>query len=219
MKTLKFYSALFLLTFFVSLGSTFANSLTEEEKAGLQLMREEEKLAHDVYTVLYEKWQLMPFSNITRSETRHFEAIGFLLETYKLEDPAYEEPGKFRNMELAALYDSLVAKGSESLVAALEVGAFIEEVDIKDLQELLEAKPEGQIATVYENLLWGSENHIRAFTHNLSFRDQEYTPKVLSEATYAEIVGANQQHGQNGKRMGQRACGVCNQGGAKCRNR
>lgn len=219
MKTLKFNSALMLLTLFTGLNYSFANALTENEKAGLQLMREEEKLAHDVYTVLFEKWQLLPFSNITRSESRHFEAIGYLLETYNLEDPAYEEPGKFRNKELAELYDSLVAKGAESLVAALEVGAFIEEVDIKDLQELLEAKPEAQIATVYENLLRGSENHIRAFTRNLSFRDQVYTPKVLSVAAYAEIVGINQQPACNGKRMRQRACGTRNNGGAKCRNR
>lgn len=219
MKTLKFKTALLLLTLFIALTPLYAKPLAENEKAGLQLMREEEKLAHDVYTVLFEKWQLRPFSNIARSESRHFEAIGFLLESYDLEDPAYEEPGKFRNKELAELYDSLVAKGSESLVAALEVGAFIEEVDIKDLQELLEEKPEAQIATVYENLLWGSENHIRAFTRNLSFRDKKYTPKVISPETYFEIVEINQQPGCNGNQMRQRVCGAGNKGGANCRNR
>ena len=182
-------------------------------------MREEEKLAHDVYTVLYEKWQLRPFSNISQSETRHFEAVGYLLETYNLEDPACSELGKFKNRELAALYDSLVAKGSESLVAALEVGAFIEEVDINDLQELLEAEPEAQIVTVYENLLWGSKNHLRAFTRNLSMRDQEYTPKVLSEATYSEIVGVSQQSGCEGNGMKQRARRGRHNGGPNCRNR
>ncbi|WP_340111530.1 DUF2202 domain-containing protein [Maribellus mangrovi] len=219
MKTLKFYVGLLLLTFIFSVYTTFANTLSEKEKAGLQLMREEEKLAHDVYTVLYEKWQLRPFSNISQSETRHFEAVGVLLETYNLEDPAFEKPGKFKNQELAALYDSLVAIGSETLVAALEVGAFIEEVDIKDLQELLDAKPESQIATVYENLLWGSKNHLRAFTRNLSMRDQEYTPKVLSAATYSEIVGAKQQPGCGGNGMKQRARRGCNNGGPNCRNR
>jgi len=193
--------------------------LSEKEKAGLQLMREEEKLAHDVYTVLFDKWQLRPFSNISQSETRHFEAVGYLLETYNLEDPAYEEPGKFRNNELEELYDSLVARGSESLMAALEVGAFIEEVDIKDLQELLDARPETQIAEVYENLLWGSKNHLRAFTRNLSVRDQEYAPKVLSAANYSEIVGSSQQAGCGGKGMKQNACGKRNRCGGGCRNR
>lgn len=219
MKTLKFNTVLLMLTFFVSFYTVNAKPLTENEKAGLQLMREEEKLAHDVYTVLFEKWQLRPFSNIARSESRHFEAIGFLLEAYNLKDPASEEPGKFRNKELAKLYDSLVAKGSESLVAALEVGAYIEEVDIKDLQELLEEKPEAQIATVYENLLWGSENHIRAFTRNLSFRNEAYTPKVLSAEIYAEIVEINQQPGCNGNQMRQRVRGGRNGGKVNCRNR
>jgi hypothetical protein len=218
MKTLNFYAGLLMLTFFVTSQATFATPLSEKEKAGLRLMREEEKLAHDVYTILYEKWQLRPFSNISQSETRHFEAVGYLLETYHLEDPAYSEPGKFRNKELAALYDSLVAKGSESVEAALEVGAFIEEVDINDLQELLDAKPEAQIATVYENLLWGSKNHIRAFARNLSVRDQDYTSKVLPAATYDEIVGINQQPGCGGNGMKQKARRGCNGGGPKCRN-
>lgn len=219
MKILKAYPILLLLAFFASNYTAFANPLDEKEKEGLQLMREEEKLAHDVYTILYGKWQLRPFSNIARSESRHFEAIGFLLQAYNLEDPAYEEPGKFRNEELAALYDSLVSKGSESLVAALEVGAFIEEVDIKDLQELLEAKPEKSIATVYENLLWGSENHLRAFTRNVSFRQNEYIPKVLSMATYSEIVGVDQQVNRRGNGNRLRACGRQNRGAANCRRR
>lgn len=219
MNTLRVILSWGLFTLIASVQVAAASPLSEKEKAGLQLMREEEKLAHDVYTVLFEKWQLRPFSNISQSETRHFEAVGYLLETYNLEDPAYEELGKFRNNELAELYDSLIARGSESLMAALEVGAFIEEVDIKDLQELLDAKPEAQIAEVYENFLWGSKNHLRAFTRNLSVRDQEYAPKVLSAANYSEIVGSGQQAGCAGKGMKQNACGKQNRCGGNCRNR
>ena len=218
MKTFFVYPAMLLLGLLIAEGA-YSRDLSKKEKAGLQLMREEEKLAHDVYTVLYEKWQLRPFSNILQSETRHFEAVGYLLETHKVKDPAYSESGKFRHKELSVLYDSLVTRGSESLIAALEVGAFIEEVDIKDLQELLAAKPNAQIAAVYENLLWGSENHLRAFTRNLSFRDQQYTPKVLSKKTYTEITGVDQQPGCSGKGMGQKACGMRNGGGTNCRNR
>jgi hypothetical protein len=197
MKTLATIT-LFILTsaIFPKLG--YNEDLTVAEKAGLQLMREEEKLAQDVYTVLYEKWQLRPFSNIARSETRHFEAVGYLLETYNLEDPAYPEPGKFKNPELAALYDSLVARGSESLVAALEVGAFIEEVDIKDLNELLALNPDSTISVVYENLLRGSGNHLRAFTGQLASRNIVYKATVLEPDIYAAIVSSEHQQG-NGK--------------------
>ena len=45
--------------------------LTDEEIAGLKLMREEEKLARDVYMVLYEQWNLPIFSNIANSEQAH----------------------------------------------------------------------------------------------------------------------------------------------------
>ncbi|MFV0590818.1 MAG: DUF2202 domain-containing protein [Draconibacterium sp.] len=173
-------------------------SISASEKEGILLMREEEKLAHDVYTLLYEKWQLQPFSNISGSESRHFEAMGYLLETFEMNDPAYAEAGKFRNRELAALYDSLVNRGSESLPAALEVGSYIEEVDIRDLKELLASTSDNAISAVYSNLLRGSENHLRAFTRQLSWRDVDYTPKVLDQETYSAIMGAANQSGNRG---------------------
>jgi len=54
--------------------------------------------------------------------------------------------------------------GSQSLGNALKVGAAIEEIDILDLQEYLDNIKEQAIRQVYENLLKGSENHLRAFT-------------------------------------------------------
>ena len=42
-------------------------SLTREEIAGLQFMREEEKLAGDVYLNLFDAWVLTVFENIARS--------------------------------------------------------------------------------------------------------------------------------------------------------
>jgi hypothetical protein len=195
MRTLLISIAAFLLIHNQEGSYTPTSKLTKEEKQGIQLMREEEKMAHDVYSVLFEKWQLRPFSNISGSESRHFEAIGYLLETFEIEDPAINEPGKFRNRELSALYDSLVDKGMESLTAALEVGAFIEEVDIRDLKELIGSTSNENIRTVYSNLLNGSENHLRAFTRNLSWRDATYTPKVLDPAVYAEIAEIEVQPG------------------------
>lgn len=194
MKTLLIYPMLFILAAIMSPTSN-ATGISDEEKDGIRLMREEEKMAHDVYAVLYEKWQLPVFNNISHSENRHFEAIGFLLETYNIKDPAYDEAGKFRNNELAQLYDSLVARGSESLVAALEVGAFIEEVDIKDLRQLLDGNPDETAAIVYENLERASHNHLRAFSAQLAFRDGNYTPKVLREEVYETILSEGHQRG------------------------
>jgi hypothetical protein len=194
MKTL-FIVTILLLTNLAFIQTASATKLSDAEKEGLQLMREEEKLAHDVYTVLYEKWQLPIFNNISNSESRHFEAVGYLLETYEISDPALPEIGKFRNKELSALYNSLITQGNESLLAALEVGAYIEEVDIKDLHDLLAMNPEPKIAVVYENLLRGSENHIRAFTGQLQSRGKEYQLEILKDEEFQQIIQAQHQRG------------------------
>ena len=41
-------------------------TVSPAEAASLQFMREEEKLAHDVYVTLYEQWGLRVFNNISR---------------------------------------------------------------------------------------------------------------------------------------------------------
>ena len=54
-------------------------ALDSTEAAGLAYLREEEKLAHDVYATLNSKWGLRVFGNISQSEDRHFSAIKLLL--------------------------------------------------------------------------------------------------------------------------------------------
>lgn len=140
--------------------------LSDEEKAWLVYMREEEKLALDVYQALYEKWNLRIFANIAASEQKHFDAIGTLLERYGLEDPA-QDAGVFINSHLQALYNELIAAGLLTLVDAMEVGVEIENADIKDLQDALGATDNLDIKTVYINLLAGSLKHLNAFESHL----------------------------------------------------
>ncbi len=194
MKTLITIALIFVAaTSFSTKG--FATGLTDTEKEGIQLMREEEKLAHDVYIFLYDKWNMRIFSNISNAESHHFEAIGYLIDNYGLKDGAKEGAGNFNNNELQELYNSLTEKGSQSLIAAFEVGALIEEVDIADLQKLLAVGQDSIVAGVYQNLLRGSENHIRAFTRQLESQNVKYTPTVLSETIYAEILEGTHQKG------------------------
>ncbi|NCB02187.1 MAG: DUF2202 domain-containing protein, partial [Spirochaetia bacterium] len=63
-------------------------AISSEE--GILLMREEEKLARDVYLTLYEKWNLRTFSNIARAEQKHMDAVAYLLSTKGIEDPVKE---------------------------------------------------------------------------------------------------------------------------------
>jgi len=39
-------------------------TLNQKEKDAILYMREEEKLARDVYNAMYEKWEVNPFGNI-----------------------------------------------------------------------------------------------------------------------------------------------------------
>ncbi len=167
---------------------TFSGVLTEAEIDGLMEMREEEKLAHDVYTFFYEKYNYLIFNNISKSEQAHSNAVSKLINGYGLEDPALTEPGKFTNPDFNDLYTTLTEQGSESLEAALKVGAFIEEYDINDLQNLLEETQNEDVTRVYSNLLRGSKNHIRAFTNVLSRLGEAYTPTVISADEYQDII-------------------------------
>ena len=146
--------------------TTAAVSLSNEEKAALLFLREEEKLARDVYTALSATWNARVFGNISASESRHMASVKTLLDRYGLTDPVgANAPGVFSDPALQALYTQLVAQGSQSLQDAYEVGVAIETLDIEDLQELL-AMPAlpGDVATVAKNLLAGSENHLASFS-------------------------------------------------------
>lgn len=211
---------LLFVALFSASGNLFAENLTNEEKEGIQLMREEEKLAHDVYQFLYEKWELPIFNNIAQAETKHFNAIGFLIENFELEDLAKKEVGSFQNKELQTLYNSLTQRGSKSLIAALEVGAFIEEVDIQDLQALVNSTSNEMLQNTYGNLLRASGNHLRAFTRQLENRNNAYSPTILNEKEYLAILDTpHQKGGGNGncKVQDSSGSGQQNQGKGKMR--
>ncbi|NTU84465.1 MAG: DUF2202 domain-containing protein [Chloroflexales bacterium] len=138
-----------------------AQTLSAAEAAALTFMREEEKLARDVYLTLATTWSLPVFTNIAASEQMHMDALKTLLDRYGLPDPAAgKAPGVFTNPELQTLYTQLVARGTASLPEALAVGAAIEEIDILDLQVRTTAATPADIARVYAQLTQGSENHL-----------------------------------------------------------
>jgi hypothetical protein len=164
--------------------------LSAEEIAGLLLMREEEKLARDVYITLYSKYAIKVFTNISRSEQTHTDAVKLLLDKYALTDPVQSDVvGVFTNQDLQTLYNQLIETGNISDVEALKVGAAIEEIDILDLLEQLNEVVDNQdLAYVYNNLNDGSENHLRAFVKNLSMRGVTYSPVYLDVETYNAII-------------------------------
>ena len=160
--------------------------LSQAEKDALLYMREEEKLAHDVYTVLAEKWDLAVFERIAVSEQVHADAVLELLDRYGVADPASAKAGVFINTDLQALYDELIAKGQTSLKDALLVGGAIEEVDILDLDERLEQTDQQDIQVVFENLRKASYMHLNAFATNYQVQTgTTYQPQYMTEEEYA----------------------------------
>lgn len=169
--------------------STYDNP-TDIQAKGLQFMREEEKLARDVYTAMYNKYGIRAFLNISKSEQTHTEAIKALLVKYNIEDPVKNDAvGSFTNVDLLTLYNKLIASGNVSDVEALKVGAAIEEIDILDLQKhISELSDNADIKFVYENLMKASGNHLRAFVRNLSSRGVSYSPQYMDKVTYDSYI-------------------------------
>ena len=167
----------------------FTGTLTEAEVTSLMEMREEEKLAREVYLAMNAKYNYRTFANISKSENAHTSAVLYLIKGFGLTDPSPVGATEFSNPLFTDLYAQLTAKGSVSLVEALKVGAFIEEYDIADLQRHLAETENATVAKVYGNLLRGSKFHLKAFTNALKVQGATYTPTVLTVEEYNEILG------------------------------
>jgi len=156
---------------------------------GLLYMVEEEKLARDVYLALYEMWGNRVFLNIAKAEQQHMDEVSAVLHDKEMDNPVEtSEIGVFHNAEIAKLYDSLVAQGSTSIEEAFMVGALIEDLDIHDLQRSIGATDDEVEIWVYNNLLRGSENHMRAFVRQLGRYGLDYTARYISDAELSVIL-------------------------------
>lgn len=145
-----------------------ALALTEQEITDLQFMREEEKLAYDLYNALYAKWGNPVFSTIATSEARHKDSVLGLLNQFGLADPAAGmAAGKFTSSALQTLYDQLLASGSKSEIDGLRVGVTVEVTDIDDLDAAISRTADASIIRVYSNLRKGSVNHLSSFTNQI----------------------------------------------------
>jgi hypothetical protein len=182
-----------------TLGSSLAvpgSVLTVHEIAHMRYMREEEKLAHDVYLLLASQWGTPVFAKIAQAEQRHTDAVLGLLVRYGVPDPsAGAGPGQFTDSGLAALYQTLIQKGTVSLMDALMVGGLIEEVDIADLENAVASTTRPDIIRVYENIHRGSRNHLRSFAGALNQIGMAYQPQKLSTAEVDAILSTPIERG------------------------
>ena len=178
-------------------GGSKALSVTEIDH--LLFMREEEKMARDVYLTLYDLWNDEIFNNIASSEQEHMDAMKSLIDKYGLTDPVIDDDniGTFGDPVLQELYTSLVKRGEKSAMEALYVGGYIEEVDMQDIQEAIDETSHTDIIDVYENLLKGSRNHLRAFVGKIEDEGAVYEAQILLQSEVDEIVDSSIERGSN----------------------
>ena len=163
--------------------------LSTAEEDTLLFMREEEKMARDVYQTMYKVWKKAVFKNIAASEQKHMDAVLKKINLFGLTDPVLPGVGRFTNPDLQALYDQLIAQGKLSYIDALRAGATIEDVDIRDLMIAIEATNNLALKTTYENLLEGSKNHLRAFAGLLQKQGIKYSPQYIDQDLFDAILG------------------------------
>lgn len=178
--------------------------LTSAEKDHLAAMREEEKLAHDVYVTLGNKWKVPVFQNVQSAESRHMSVVAQLLTRYELKDPIADTTvGTFNAPKFTKLYQKLVKRGSKSLADAYQVGCLIEELDIADLRAAQKVTSHADIQFVFGNLERASRNHLRAFNAVLTATGGTYQASHLEQAVFDQIANSGIERGGRWANTGQ----------------
>lgn len=167
-------------------------TITDSDKAALLFMLEEEKLARDTYTYLNNSWSINQFANIKNSEQTHMDAVENLLIQNKI--PYTILPaGEFANQDLQNYYNQFIIDGTISQANSLQIGATIEDLDIVDLEENIQATSNAAIISVFESLQCGSRNHLRSFVSSIENSGSTYTPQFLTQDSYNAILSGSHE--------------------------
>jgi len=199
MKKLVFYILTVLFTVVSSCSSDDNDTdeqqttLSQTEVDDLKVLREEEKLARDVYQYSFDKYGESIFQNITQSEQKHMDKILVLLNTYHLEDPVLPNRGEFTNQTLQKLYNDLTKQSDISLLEALKVGATIEDLDIKDIDDFENRTTKSDILSTYDKLKCGSRNHMRSYYSQLINNGVTYESQFISAAELIAIINSDNE--------------------------
>ena len=132
----------------------------------LRYIREEVKLARDLYGALTEIWGLEVFENTAKSKQSLMNAVSYLLKQNGIDDPA-GDAGKFIDSDLQELYSYLVDQGKVSRNNAIDVTILIEQTVIADLNVMFHQANEKDIRKVVTLLMKGSENHLHELNRYL----------------------------------------------------
>ena len=200
-----------------SSASSSSATLDNIEASHLTFMREEEKLARDVYLTLAEQYpNQQVFSRIaTRSEQTHTDTMRDKLDQFNLPDPNPETNslptslGVFTGAEwgwyFREKFEALTTQSMKSELASLYVGAFIEELDMHDIAVCpqvmidrgytspcgLQYTDESALQTAYTSLISGSESHLRSYVGQIEavIGVGNYEAQYLTQSEVDTILG------------------------------
>jgi hypothetical protein len=184
------------------------------EATHLQFMREEEKLARDVYTMLGMMYpNSAVFGRIDDSEQVHTDKVRQTLSSYGVEDPNTNDnlgifTGEAYGEYFTAKYDALISQAASSELNALYIGALIEELDMLDIQHCpevvleqdngieseaecgLDYTDQPDVQNLYRSLIRGSKNHLRGYVRAIEavIGEGAYAPQLLSQTELDEIL-------------------------------
>ena len=154
------------------------SDVNDTEKEILINQYGEERMARDLYAYAAEKYpNVNTFSNITKSEQEHMDALKVLLDRYDIDAPSdYAKDND--------LYVTLKNKIDLSEKDAIEVWLMVEMVDIDNIAEDIRNTDNDDFKVVLTNIGWASFNHLKGFVNALNnagyTTDLEWT-KYISE--------------------------------------
>ena len=166
--------------------------LTDSDKKALLFMLEEEKLARDTYTYLWEVWQINLFTNIKSSEQSHMDAIAQVLTSYGIQYTILPA-GQFADSLLLNFYNQFITSGSINSSNALQIGATIEDLDISDLEKYTAQTTNETVINVFNSLECGSRNHLRSFVSAIVSAGGSYAPQFISQDYFNEIISSSNE--------------------------
>lgn len=174
---------------------TVTASLSADEIEFLFALREDEKMARDLYTVFAAKYSTAPqIDRIAAAENSHIAYVEAVLDYYEISYPAMTAAGLFEDAKRQAIYNELADK-SGTLLEVYATMAAVEEESVSAYKSVQSEITNENIALVITNMIKASSNHLKAAVCQIIVGGSTYTPLYLSAEEFGTIVNLPYQNG------------------------
>lgn len=162
--------------------------LTADQIEFLYAVREDEKIGKDFYAAMLAKFPAeRQFIRFSQSEINHIAAIENLLNYYEIQYPVLGNPGVFADSARQAKYIAMIAAATDSM-AAYQVAAALEEENYVAYREVAKDTSNYNVHVIMKHLAIASENHLRALVHRITLMGGTYTPQLLTQSEFDQVI-------------------------------